>query len=145
MCVWIFFFKKKRNQTSFWRPKIRTEFLSCDWDNTGERVVYQEGFVLGMIPGDRAGHHICFQHDTTASFLTCSRLLDFFWQNPGVALLTLLLLVPGGESPPQGKVTFPPGTASGKYCDTRNKYHFCLSHELLPILTVSVWDAREFK
>lgn len=49
MCVWIFFVEEEKPDNKLWRPKIRTEFLFCDWDNTGEHVVHQEGLVLGML------------------------------------------------------------------------------------------------
>lgn len=51
-CVWIFFFfeeKEEKPDNKLWRPKIRSELLFCDWDNTGESVVHQEGLVLGML------------------------------------------------------------------------------------------------
>lgn len=49
VCADYFFIfeEKEKPDNKFWRPKIRTEFLSCDWDN---RVVHQEGLVLGMLP-----------------------------------------------------------------------------------------------
>lgn len=67
VCVDFFFEEKEKQTVSFEGPRSELSFFAVT-----ETTQESTWSTRRVCPGDRAGHLVCFQHETTASSLTCS-------------------------------------------------------------------------